>query len=113
MDISFEYTKFMEVGSAQSVKQIDFQLLFKAAVELVEYVATCNPTELKAFLRNKSEDELYYMPYWLKLIIIKLITLNDPSDSEMIEWAMTHLSWFVEVDSEIITDLKKMLLKNV
>jgi len=72
MRISETYAEFMKIGSSKNDLDLDYLTLFKLTNELVEVATFCPVSELKLFINSLSEDEFYYMPFWLKSLVFKL-----------------------------------------
>lgn len=103
------YKEFYQAGTAESEFDIDYKKLFTLHRSLIELVCCSNVSALKEFLNSQDGNDFYYMPFDLKVLVFKLVVLQDPEDTEMLNWAINDLSWFARPDSTILVDLKSRL----
>ncbi len=95
--------------------ELDFEKRFRKGTEIIEYITFSEPSELKSFLNKifeRSEEEFYYMPFYIKALIFRLFILQTPEDTEVIEWAANNLLWFVPAgpgSEEYVESLRKKL----
>jgi hypothetical protein len=111
MSIDELYSDYKRIGNSSSMQRVNFQELFGIANLLIEKITFSDAYELKSFLNKQTEDELYYMPFWVKALIFRLVILQLPDDIETLEWAINHLSWFVDSNSDFILEMKSQLSK--
>lgn len=65
--------------------------------------------EIENLLKSEIEKDYLSMPYELRLIMIRLITLQNPSDKKFIEWALCDTRAFSDGYSKEVRELEKLL----
>ncbi|MGB4771432.1 MAG: hypothetical protein WBP58_08235 [Chitinophagaceae bacterium] len=103
------YKEFYQEGNTVSDIDPDYKKLFTLHCSLIELICSSSVSSLKEFLNSQNDDDFYHMPFDLKVIVFKLVVLQDPEDTEMLNWAINHLSWFTHIDSKLLVDLRSRL----
>ena len=101
------YLEFEQNSSSLDESSINYKLVFQSMCDLVETLTFSDAEEIKAFLKEKNQEDILSVPFWFRTLAFKLLVLKNP-DNKNIDQAINDLMIFGEEWADEIAQYEKM-----
>jgi len=101
------YNKYYSFDNRDFMKSADFREFIAALSFFVEEICNADAQTLKEFLFDEIQKDIFMLPPWIRLIIVRNIMNQSPNDKDFFDWASGDLSLFYHPQSPIILELEE------
>lgn len=103
-----KYKVFKELGSSSDEHGVDYKNFYYATQELIPELVFSDIQSLDSLLCNEINEDIFNLPFWLRVLIFKLMLFQKPS-VDLYERAIADLTLFLPAGDDILVSLESEL----